>query len=275
VLRSANNRGKIASTSEGIAFYFREITAAADFELTATANVVSFDRNNQVAFGLMLRDKVLMNESSKENLGSYIAVGPVNTAASTAQYTFRRGVSGLVREGDIARSPLPDAGLTFTMSLRKAGDTYVLVFGDEEAIVIAGFNEFELTCNGKTEVLKLTGFFRDTVYAGVYAARKAEILFTRLSAEVETRSVTDLRVDAGLMKTIYLPGESLDLKGSVEHHQVRTIDPGCHELRDRPPVIRPASETSPRRCSGSPIFSVYRIRSSTSDSTSPAWRPSR
>lgn len=196
-LRSANDRGKIASTSEGIAFYYKEIPAGADFELTATAAVESFKVNNQVSFGLMARDTVFMNESVKENLGSYLAVGPINTAAAAPQYTFSRTAEGLVRRHDILKSPAPASGAVYTIGLRKTGDLYVLSFGGEEPAVWSGFQ----------------GFPDGPRFVGLFTSRNAAVSFSDISLRIDTRTVTRLEADSSAMKHSYLEGEPLDLSG--------------------------------------------------------------
>ncbi len=165
VLRSANDRGKIASTSEGIAFYYREVPAGADFELTATASVSSFAKNNQVSFGIMIRDKVYDNEFLKEGLGSYLAVGPVQTTATPAQFTFRRTADGLSRKGDILKSAPPGPGTTYKVSMKKTGDIYVLSFGDEEPMVVSDF----------------TALAGDVRYVGLYTSRNTTVTFSNIS----------------------------------------------------------------------------------------------
>ena len=42
VLRSSGNRGKISSSSDGIAYYFKQVPTDANFEITATATVETF-----------------------------------------------------------------------------------------------------------------------------------------------------------------------------------------------------------------------------------------
>ena len=130
---------KLQSSSEGIAFYYQEIPSDTDFELTATATVESFDINNQVSFGIMLRDKILINESNKDTLGNYIAVGPIDTAKVPAKYTFSRNTEGQSKQGDITNEFVPAPGNTYKLSLKKTGDIYVLTFGSEEPVIIDNF----------------------------------------------------------------------------------------------------------------------------------------
>ena len=198
-LRSSNNRGKIASSSEGIAFYYQEIPSDTDFELTATATVESFDINNQVSFGIMLRDKILINESNKDTLGNYIAVGPIDTAKVPAKYTFSRNTEGQSKQGDITNEFVPAPGNTYKLSLKKTGDIYVLTFGSEEPVIIDSFT-----------------FEGDTLYAGLYTSRNTSVVFSDIPFSItEIKEILDLSVDSSKMKTSYLPGEALNLEGLI------------------------------------------------------------
>lgn len=196
-LRSSNNRGKISSTSEGIAFYYQELPADANFEFTATATVESFDSNNQVSFGIMLRDKILINESSGETLGNYIAVGPIDAAKNPAKYTFLRNAGGQSKKGDLTNEPVPAAGNTYRLSLRKTGNIYVLTFGSEEPIVVDNFT-----------------FEGNTLYAGLYTSRNTTVVFSDIALTMlDSSEVIDLSLDTSKMKTSYLLDEALNLKG--------------------------------------------------------------
>ena len=76
-IQSANNKGKIDSKTEGIAYYFKEVPAEGNYELTATAKVESRTSDNQVAFGIMLRSNMLENLNDSAYTGDYVAIGNV------------------------------------------------------------------------------------------------------------------------------------------------------------------------------------------------------
>lgn len=197
-LRSSNNRGKMASSSEGIAYYYKEVPADANFEFSATATVESFDINNQVSFGLMLRDKVPHNESTKENLGSYLAVGPINAAKDVAQISFHRiAGSKMAREGNMVNEAVPGPGSVYDLSIRKSGNIYVLQFGNEKPVIIDDFDAFA----------------GSKVFAGLYTSRNTTVTFSNIDIKVDTRKVSKLKVDSSSIKTEYLIDENLDLSG--------------------------------------------------------------
>ena len=61
-----NGSGKISTSTDGIGYYYTEIPTDADFDFSVTAEVVHFDPDNQVAFGVMLRDVVYENKSGSD-----------------------------------------------------------------------------------------------------------------------------------------------------------------------------------------------------------------
>jgi hypothetical protein len=196
-MRSSNDRGKIASSSEGIAFYYLELPASADFELSATASVSAFAKNNQASLGIMLRDKVFANAFVNSGMGSYLAVGPINGGSKTPLYAFRRtAAEGLVKEGEIKKSPAPAPDAVYKLSLKKSGKDYTLRMGEEEPIVLPNFSAFS----------------GETLYLGLFTSRNAAVTFSEVSF-AKARAIKDLEIDASLMKSSYRPGEAFDPSG--------------------------------------------------------------
>ncbi|WP_342478914.1 bacterial Ig-like domain-containing protein [Paenibacillus sp. FSL H7-0350] len=191
--------GKISGTDEGLSFYYRELPASANFELSARATVIAFNSNsgvnapNQKSFGLMLRDSVNPHGSSSTTTSNYAAAGALDLVMKgfykkTAQ----------VKLNPFAGLSAPAAGEVYDLSLRKSGDTYLL------------------SVNGQTEIVTLEDTFTDTVFAGIYVSRDATVTFGELDLQIETKRVTSLSADTGGMtKSSYLVGEPLDLTGLI------------------------------------------------------------
>jgi len=74
--------GKIAGTTDCIAMYFQQIPADKDFTLTATATVNFIASNNQVSFGLMLRDAAWIDIYDPSLVSNYVAAGPLKIAST-------------------------------------------------------------------------------------------------------------------------------------------------------------------------------------------------
>lgn len=188
-LRSENNRGKIASGSEGIAYYYQEIPEGANFELTAKAHVDAWTANNQVSFGLMLRSNILENTNNGSFTGEYLAVG----ALDQMMKGFYKQ-DALVKDGfEFSNVVAPSAGQSYDLSIQKAGDLYVLKIGNETK-VIENFNG-------------------DINYAGLYVSRNTTVTFSDINLNIDTRVLSELQVNTEDMKTEYLVGEALDLTG--------------------------------------------------------------
>ena len=170
-MRSSNNRGKIASSSEGITFLYQAVSGDDDFEAYAYAAVESFDVNNQVSFGFMLRDKIYDFVSTKEDLGSYLAVGPISVKNEVANFVFlRTPESTTSKQGELTDTPLPTAGgMEYDIFFAKTGNTYTLTFGNEEPY------ELELP----------EGFFAsDELYIGLFTARNTTVTFSDVTLDI-------------------------------------------------------------------------------------------
>lgn len=189
--------GKISGSDEGLSFYFREIPAQANFELTATAKVLSFNSNssistpNQKSFGLMLRDSVGVNGDSAAVTSNYAAVGALD---QVIKGFYKQ--SSQVKLAPFSGISVPAAGEEYALRIKKSGNT------------------LQLSTGSQTETVTLDGAFSDTLFAGVYAARDAVVAFSDVDIRLETKAVTSLTADTSAMvKTSYFIGEALDLTG--------------------------------------------------------------
>lgn len=155
-----NNRGKIASTVDGIMMYYVQLPAGTNFTLTAKATVNSLNKNNQVSFGLMARDDMYVDESISDPMGDYVAVGTRNQGKINC---FGRK-SGELYDGPAASVKYGE-GDTVTLKLVGTADGYTLTYGDNET-VSAGFD------------YALTAVDPDYIYVGFYVARNANVTFS-------------------------------------------------------------------------------------------------
>ncbi|MGN0663141.1 MAG: hypothetical protein ACI4LE_08320 [Faecalibacterium sp.] len=162
-----NNRGKIASTVDGIMMYYIQIPAGTTFTLTAKATVNHLEKNNQVSFGLMARDDLYIDTSISDPIGDYVAVGTRNQGKINC---FGRK-SGELYDGPSA-SKKYDVGDTVELKLVGTADGYTLTYG-ENATVSAGFD------------YALTAVDSDYVYVGFYVARNANVTFSDICLEAE------------------------------------------------------------------------------------------
>lgn len=161
----ANNRGKIASTVDGIMMYYVQLPAGTQFTLTAKATVNGLNANNQVSFGLMARDEMYVDTSISDPIGDYVAVGTRNQGKFNC---FGRK-SGELYDGPAA-SVKYGVGDTVSLKLVGTADGYTLTYGDNET-VSAGFD------------YPLTAIDPDYIYVGFYVARNANVTFSDIQLE--------------------------------------------------------------------------------------------
>ena len=63
-----NNRGKISAVTDGIAMYYKKVDITEHFTLTATVKVNKIFANDQVSFGLMVRDDMYIDKKMPDVL---------------------------------------------------------------------------------------------------------------------------------------------------------------------------------------------------------------
>lgn len=171
VLRSSNNVGKIASASEGIAYYYQAVPEDGDYELSATARVDSWTANNQVSFGVMLRDQVAVNRSFTVTdvtyavyFGDYVAVGALDQKMTA----FYHQNNAQVKAGlDFPSAPAPGKDNTYELSIRKQGSQYIVRIGSDIRVLD-----------------NITGTM---AYAGLYTARNTKVTFTNVKLHVQPK----------------------------------------------------------------------------------------
>lgn len=162
------NKGKIAAAEDGIAMYYTRIAADAAFTLSAKVRINKMESNDQVSFGLMVRDDVYIDAWMAEVLGDYVAAGPLKLTqmeGGTAWNNFARKSSVLTKGGTLRHIYQP--GDTIQVEIKGTQDGYTCKFGEEEAIS-GGFD------------FKLTSVDSEHVYAGMFAARNCDVTFSEI-----------------------------------------------------------------------------------------------
>jgi pectate disaccharide-lyase len=181
--------GKIASKDEGLSLFYKEFKADSSFTIRAKATVKTFDTvsntPNQKSFGLMLRDE--LGTGNAKTTANYVAVGALDTTmkAFYSKPTFSA----------ISKLPFPDTtktgnGKSYDLSIQKSGNAY------------------KFTVNDESNVIYLDGMFTDTLYAGIYVSREAEVTFSDITLQVD-QPAQGLQVST--TKTQYLLTQPLDL----------------------------------------------------------------
>ncbi len=165
-LSVANNRGKIAGSSDGLMMYYVQIPAGTTFKLSATATVNSMAANNQVSFGLMARDDMYVDTYVATTMGDYVAAGTRNQGAFSG---FGR------KSGELYNGPAAEqvytAGDTVELSIVGTADGYTVTYGGN-APTSAGFD------------YPLTAVDADSIYVGFYVARNCSVTFSDIQLEI-------------------------------------------------------------------------------------------
>ena len=206
-MAATNSVGKIASNEEGMDMYFNQLPADAEFELTAKATVNRIDKNNQVAFGLIARDNILIDEYKKGFTGDQVVAGTLgNTAACNCfirKDTILGGVDGKIKGDSIT----VEEGKTYDLKLTHSSDGYACQF-DNYPVQTGGY-DFALTFNDE-----------DYQYVGMFVSREIDVTFSDVKLLVKNASGEF--VERGSEKDT-LSGN--DLKGFKRVEKVTLSDP--------------------------------------------------
>ena len=165
-LTVANNSGKIASGSDGLMLYYVKLPVGTTFTLTAKAKIENFTANNQVSFGLMVRDDLYIDQYVATTMGDYVAAGVRNQGNIV---NFGRKSGALVGSAPSNAVDL-SSGAEAELKIVASTDGYTLSFGEES--VSAGFD------------YALTGIDSDYIYAGFYVVRNCSVTFSDINLEI-------------------------------------------------------------------------------------------
>lgn len=187
---AVNGKGKISSTTDGIAMYYYKVPAGSNFVITANATVNSINKHNQVAFGLMARDAMYIDVNDKSALGDYVAAGSIKQGTANC---FKRK-DGALGYGGTLENPV-EAGKTYALKIESNSDGYACTFGDNAAIS-GGFD------------FKLTSIDADYVYVGLFVARQADVTFSDIKLVVDGKVITGSDVKPGDTPDDNKPGDS-------------------------------------------------------------------
>ncbi|MBQ8822262.1 MAG: hypothetical protein IJZ82_06430 [Lachnospiraceae bacterium] len=186
-----NNKGKIASTGDGLIMYYYKVPVTSSFSLSAKATVNSFDANSQVAFGLMARDDMYIDLYDQTIASDYVAAGTLGTGCNC--FYRKDGKLG----GKAALSGTLAAGNSYNLSIVSNSDGYTCTFGDETP-QSAGYD------------FALTSVDSEYVYIGMFVARNANITFSNIELIVDGVTI------ASTVKQEYSVAVSAEENGSAK-----------------------------------------------------------
>jgi len=173
-MKSMNDRGKISSSTDGIAYLYQSIPVDQDFEFTATATINSIADNNQASFGIMLRNTVYDNiHGSDVAKDDYVAVG----ALDKKMKLFSR-VNTEQKKRDLDEQlAVPAAGNSYQLTIKKSSNMYVVTVNDDSYVV--------------------DDYASEVSYVGLFTARNADITYEHIqltfASEEETPELGELQ----------------------------------------------------------------------------------
>ena len=71
------NVGNISAVSDGIAVYYTKVPVKDDFIFSASMKINNYFLNDQVSFGLMVRDDMYIDKVTPDILVDYVAAAPL------------------------------------------------------------------------------------------------------------------------------------------------------------------------------------------------------
>lgn len=158
-----NSVGKIAAVSDGIAMYYKKIPVGKNFVLRAKAVIHDYFSNDQVSFGLMVRDDMYIDKTSADILGDYVAAAPLMLTHGAQCWNCFARKSGVLTQGGLCTKAYKP-GDEVELQIESTTDGYACTFGKEQTIT-GGFD------------FQLTSIDAENVYAGMFVARNADITF--------------------------------------------------------------------------------------------------
>lgn len=159
--------GKIASSEDGILFYFQKLPIDKDFTIKATAKVLNFKSNNQVSFGLMARDNVLIDDNVAGFNSNYVAAAPLKVKNENWTTGFAR-IDAALNENEHVVESVPEKDTVVDLSIVKKGNEFTVKYGKEEPV---------------TYEVNLGEFDKENMYVGAFTSRNCYVEFTNLTLD--------------------------------------------------------------------------------------------
>lgn len=157
--------GKISgSAGDGLVMYFRQIEADTNFEISATMKINYYKpEDNQVGFGLMLRDDMYIDEHLGSLItGNYVAAGATNMKSATT--TVFSKVAGKLGK-DVSATNAVAKDDVITVSIKREGNVITCTYNDQTHT----YTDFDLT-----------GIDANYDYVGLFVSRACDVTFTNI-----------------------------------------------------------------------------------------------
>lgn len=158
---TSSPKGKIANTSVGIAFLFKQISISRNFTLSGTAKVLNTASVKQAGFGLMLRDDCYVPANDKSILSNFVASSIYCDTDSSVKFNMKfenglaagsNGLSNLYAAGDTVTFTIKRLGQVVKVTTVYKGENYTETYTDFDFVAkdndyfYAGFFATRGTC---------------------------------------------------------------------------------------------------------------------------------
>lgn len=173
--------GKVTASNDGLSYYYTELDASKNFELTADVKVNYFEKakpDNQAGFGIMARDVLGVEGDASLSPSNAVLVGGYN---GKIESVFRNGVNKdfsdqIVMEGEykFGERPVNDGTATYKLSLKKTNTGYIACVDNGQAQTYYRPKQLEVL-DGK-------------IYVGFFAARVASITVSNIEFKTSNAS---------------------------------------------------------------------------------------
>lgn len=182
-------KGKIASTSEGIAFLFKQLSINDNFEFSADATIISAKPDNkgdekQRGFGLMLRDACWIPDSTNDNktnnaafISNYVAAGILQEKATSTVINYSRDNETAYTKSNNSLTTGYAEGETAKFSIKRVGQSVVVETTYKDKTYTTSYLDFDFEAKDS-----------QYIYVGMYAARGTIIEFTNVSLVITGQS---------------------------------------------------------------------------------------
>jgi pectin methylesterase-like acyl-CoA thioesterase len=163
-----NPGGKITGSNDGISYYYTEVDASKNFEISANVKVNYFEKakpDNQCGFGIMARDILGVENDASVSPSNMAMVGGYQ---GNIQSVFRNGVTKDLSEKitmenphKFSGRPANDGTATYKLKLKKTNTGYIASVDDGQEVTYYRPKQLEVIDN--------------KIYVGFFTARIASI----------------------------------------------------------------------------------------------------
>lgn len=177
-----NAKGKFSSSEDGFAIAFKQVSINDNFKISCDVEILQQPNTKQTAFGLMLRDDIILNQSTSDTISSnFVASGLLtndivkntvtNTETGSMHALFSRSSEGL-KKGASSSNKIEsyyEVGDTAHCEIVRTGQVVNVTLVYKGVIYTETYTDFDFVAEDK-----------DYMYVGMFATRGTVAKFTNV-----------------------------------------------------------------------------------------------